>query len=117
MERIFVAQPKLSGNERKYVLDCLDTTWISSIGKYISAFEHSFAEFCGVKHAVATNNGTTALHLALVALGLKTGDEEIRLAANSAANSAANYAAYYAANSASRKKQNRRLHRMIVGNR
>lgn len=77
MDRISVAQPKLAGNERKYVLDCLDTNWISSNGKYIIAFEKSFAEFCGVKHAIATNNGTTALHLALVALGLEPGDEVI----------------------------------------
>ncbi|WP_262270208.1 DegT/DnrJ/EryC1/StrS family aminotransferase [Microvirga yunnanensis] len=77
MDRISVAQPKLAGNERKYVLDCLDTNWISSNGKYITAFEKSFAEFCGVKHAIATNNGTTALHLALVALGLEPGDEVI----------------------------------------
>lgn len=77
MDRIFVAHPKLAGNERKYVLDCLDTSWISSIGKYINAFEDSFAKFCGVKHAIATNNGTTALHLALVALDLKPGDEVI----------------------------------------
>lgn len=77
MKRISVAQPKLAGNERKYVLDCLDTNWISSNGKYIGAFESSFAEFCGVKHAIAANNGTTALHLALVALGLQAGDEVI----------------------------------------
>ena len=77
MNRIFVAQPKLGGNERKYVLDCLDTNWISSNGKYIGAFEDAFAKFCGVKHAIATNNGTTALHLALVALDLKPGDEVI----------------------------------------
>jgi len=77
MNRISVAQPKLEGNERKYVLDCLDTNWISSNGKYIPAFEESFARFCGVKHAVAANNGTTALHLALVALGLNAGDEVI----------------------------------------
>lgn len=77
MKRISVAQPKLDGNERKYVLDCLDTNWISSNGKYIGAFEESFAKFCGVKHAVATNNGTTALHLALVVLGLQPGDEVI----------------------------------------
>ena len=75
MKRIAVAEPKLSGKEREYVLDCLDTTWISSNGKYIHAFEDSFAKFCGVKHAIATNNGTTALHLALVALGLQSGDE------------------------------------------
>jgi perosamine synthetase len=77
MKRISVAQPKLAGNERKYVLDCLDTNWISSNGKYIAAFEESFAKFCGVKHAIATNNGTTALHLALVVLGLQPGDEVI----------------------------------------
>lgn len=77
MDRIFVAQPKMAGNERKYVLDCIDTNWISSIGKYIGAFEEAFAQFCGVKHAVAANNGTTALHLALVALDLKPGDEVI----------------------------------------
>ena len=75
MKRISVAQPKLAGNEKKYVMDCLDTSWISSNGKYISAFEESFAKFCDVKNAVATNNGTTALHLALVALGLEPGDE------------------------------------------
>jgi perosamine synthetase len=77
MQRIPVAQPTLGGNERAYVLDCLDSSWISSSGKYISAFEDAFAEFCGVQHAVATNNGTTALHLALVVLGLEPGDEVI----------------------------------------
>lgn len=77
MNRISVAQPKMAGNERNYVLDCLDSNWISSNGKYIPAFEASFAAFCGVKHAICTNNGTTALHLALVALDLKPGDEVI----------------------------------------
>jgi perosamine synthetase len=75
MERIFVARPKLTGNERRYVLDCLDTGWISSHGKYIGAFEKEFARFCGVKHAIGTSNGTVALHLALVALGVVPGDE------------------------------------------
>lgn len=77
MKKIFVAEPTLAGNEREYVLDCIDSNWISSAGKYIPAFEESFASFCGVKHAIATNNGTTALHLALVALGLEAGDEVI----------------------------------------
>lgn len=75
MKRISVAEPKLAGKEREYVLDCIDSTWISSAGKYIVAFEESFAKFCGTKHAIATNNGTTALHLALVAMGLQPGDE------------------------------------------
>jgi perosamine synthetase len=72
-----VAAPDLNGNEKAYVLDCLDSTWISSSGKYLEQFEARFAEFCGVRHAVATSNGTTALHLALLALGVGPGDEVI----------------------------------------
>ncbi len=74
---IRVAEPVLDGNERAYVLDCLDSTWISSRGKYIERFEAMVAEFVGVRHAIATNNGTTALHLALAALGIGPGDEVI----------------------------------------
>lgn len=77
MNRIQVAQPVLKGNERKYVMDCLDSSWISSVGKYIEAFEEAFAQFCGTKHAISTNNGTTALHLALVGLDLQPGTEVI----------------------------------------
>jgi perosamine synthetase len=72
-----VAAPTFDGNEKAYVLDCLDSTWISSTGKYLDRFESAFAEFCGVKHAVACSNGTTALHLALAALGVGPGDEVI----------------------------------------
>ena len=75
--RIPVAAPVLDGRETEYVLECLSSSWISSKGRFISNFEEAFAEFCGVKHAVATNNGTTALHLALVALGIGPGDEVI----------------------------------------
>ena len=74
-KRIAVAHPVLNGNEKKYVLDCLDTGWISSVGKYIALFEQAFANFCGTGHAVACSNGTTALHLALLALGTAPGDE------------------------------------------
>jgi perosamine synthetase len=74
---IHAASPDLSGNEKAYVADCLDSTWISSAGKYIEEFEHRFAELCGARHAVATNNGTTALHLALAAMGIGPGDEVI----------------------------------------
>lgn len=77
MNKISVAEATLNGNEKKYVLDCLDSTWISSSGKYITEFEAAFAKYCGVKHAISTNNGTTALHLALVGLDLKPGDEVI----------------------------------------
>jgi perosamine synthetase len=75
--RIPVAAPVLDGRETEYVLECLSTSWISSVGRFINEFEKAFADHCGVKHAVATNNGTTALHVALVALGLKPGDEVI----------------------------------------
>ena len=74
---IKVAQPSLRGNEAKYVAECLETGWISSVGRFVTEFEEAFARYCGVKHAVATNNGTTALHLALIALDLAPGDEVI----------------------------------------
>ena len=72
---IRVAEPVLDGNESRYVMDCLDSSWISSRGKYIEEFETRIAEFCDVPHAVATNNGTTALHLALASLNVGPGDE------------------------------------------
>ncbi len=75
--KIPVYQPELGGNERKYVLDCLDSGWISSKGKYVSLFENSFAEYVGLKHAASVSNGTVALHLAMLALGIGPGDEVI----------------------------------------
>lgn len=75
--RIPVAAPVLDGREVDYVMECLSTGWISSKGRFIAEFENAFAKFCGVKYAVATNNGTTALHLSLVSLGLEAGDEVI----------------------------------------
>jgi len=65
----------LTGNEKAYVIDCLESTWISSTGKYIERFEVAFADFCGASHAISCCNGTTALHLALLALGVGPGDE------------------------------------------
>jgi perosamine synthetase len=67
----------LVGREREYVLDCMDSTWISSSGKYLARFEAEFAEFCGVRHAISCCNGTAAVHLALVAHGIGPGDEVI----------------------------------------
>ena len=72
-----VALPILNGKEKEYVMDCLDSTWISSNGPYIRKFEEEFAHFCGTAHAVACCNGTTALHLALLAHGVGPGDEII----------------------------------------
>ena len=77
MKRIPVYQPMLNGNEKKYVNDCLDTTWISSKGKYVQLFEQGIAKYLGAKYAVAVSNGTVALHLSLVTLGIGAGDEVI----------------------------------------
>ena len=74
---IALAQPQLIGNEYKYLMDAFLSTWISSTGKYITKFEERFSEYCGVKYGVATSNGTTALHLALEALGIGEGCEVI----------------------------------------
>jgi len=70
-----IFEPYFSGNEKKYLLDCIDTTWISSQGKYISMFEKALAEYHGVNHAIVTSNCTTALHLSLKALDIGPGDE------------------------------------------
>lgn len=77
MKNIPVYQPSLKGREKEYVLDCLESSWISSKGKYISLFERGFAEKIGVAHAASVSNGTVAIHLALVALGIGPGDEVI----------------------------------------
>lgn len=72
-----VYQPSLTGNEKKYVNECLDSTWISSKGHFINDFERAFASYIGVDFATGVCNGTVALHLAGSALGLGGGDEVI----------------------------------------
>jgi perosamine synthetase len=72
-----IYEPWLGAREEAYVLDAVRSGWISSLGKYVSRFEEMFAAFCGVTNAVSVSNGTTALHLALHALGIGPGDEVI----------------------------------------
>jgi len=72
-----VYQPDLSGNERRYVLDCVESGWISSIGKYTSRFEQMLFDYTGIAHGAAVSNGTVALHLALHCLDIGPGDEVI----------------------------------------
>ena len=72
-----IYEPFLNGNEKKYVNDCLDSSWISSRGKYISLFEDEIKNFVGRKFASSCSNGTTALDLAMKALGIGNGDEVI----------------------------------------
>ena len=75
--RLPVAAPSLIGNEERYVVDAIRSSWIASTGSYVDRFEREFAAMCGTRAAVSAVNGTAALHLALVALGLGPGDEVI----------------------------------------
>lgn len=69
--------PCIEGNEWKYIKECLDTNWVSSVGSYVDLFEERFSKYLGVKYSVVTSNGTSALHLALRILGIGEGDEVI----------------------------------------
>ena len=72
-----VAAPDLRGNELKYVTKCIKTEWISSNGSFVPLFEEKFSRFAGKKIGISTSNGTTALHLALLSVGVGPGDEVI----------------------------------------
>src|SRR5262245_30718716 len=67
--------PELRGNEWAYVKECLDTGWVSSVGAYVDRFEQSVAQYVGARYAVATVNGTAALHVALLVAGVQPDDE------------------------------------------
>lgn len=69
--------PHFSGNEKKYVLECIDSTYVSSVGQFVNDFEQSIADFTGAKRCIVCVNGTNAIHLALVASGVEAGDEVI----------------------------------------
>jgi perosamine synthetase len=70
-------EPKFCGNEKAYLIDCIDSTYVSSVGKYVDRFEQLVAEYTGVKYAIATINGTAALHIALKLAGVDQNDEVI----------------------------------------
>jgi len=72
-----ISSPDVSGNEKKYLNECIDSGWVSSIGKFVHRFEQEFAAYCGQPFGVTVNSGTAALHLALRALDLRPGDEVI----------------------------------------
>jgi len=73
--RIPLATPDLGGNEEKYVVAAIRSTWISSSGEYVRRFEDEFARVCGARSAIGVSSGTVALHLALLALDVRPGDE------------------------------------------
>jgi aminotransferase in exopolysaccharide biosynthesis len=70
-------EPRFIGNEKQYLEDCIDSTFVSSVGAYVDRFEADMAQFTGAKHAVATVNGTAALHVALLLAGVERDDEVI----------------------------------------
>ena len=67
--------PEISGNEWKYIKECLDTNWVSYLGSFVDQFEDTIADYVGAKHGVATVNGTAALHTALLVAGIEAEDE------------------------------------------
>jgi aminotransferase in exopolysaccharide biosynthesis len=69
--------PRFSGNEKKYLMDCIDTTYVSYVGEYVSRFEDEIRQYTGAKHAVAVSSGTAALHIALLLAEVASGDEVI----------------------------------------
>lgn len=72
-----ISKPSLGIDELGYLSNCMKSGWISFRGSYVSEFEKSFAKYCGTEYGVACSNGTSALHLALLALGIGKGDEVI----------------------------------------
>ncbi len=69
--------PRFTGNEKKYLIDCIDTTYVSYVGQYVGRFEDEIRKYTGAKHAVAVSSGTAALHVALLLTEVKPGDEVI----------------------------------------
>jgi len=76
-EFIPLHEPRFIGNEKKYLNECIDSTFVSSVGKFVDEFENNIAEFTGAKYAVATTNGTSALHISLILAGVERDDEVI----------------------------------------
>jgi perosamine synthetase len=74
---IALHEPQITGRAWEYVKDCLDSGWVSSVGDYVNRFERMLSEYTGARYAVATVNGTAALHTALVVAGVQPGDEVI----------------------------------------
>jgi len=75
--KVPVNVPVITEEAKRNVAEAMETGWVSSAGKYIGEFEEAFASYLGVKHAITTTSGTTALHLALTSLGIGSGDEVI----------------------------------------
>jgi dTDP-4-amino-4,6-dideoxygalactose transaminase len=76
-KKIWLSSPHMSGNEMKYIKEAFDTNWIAPLGPNVTAFENELGEYLNIKHVAALTSGTAAIHLALIILGVETGDEVI----------------------------------------
>ncbi|MEG2556741.1 MAG: LegC family aminotransferase [Odoribacter sp.] len=76
-EKVFLHEPLFIGNEKKYLAECIDSTFVSSVGKFVDRFEAMVAEYTGVKRAVVCVSGTNALHIAMLLVGVEREDEVI----------------------------------------
>lgn len=74
-EFIPLHSPYFGGNEKKYLDECIDTTFVSSVGKFVDRFEEMITDFTGTKKAVVCVSGTNALHMAMLLVGVERGDE------------------------------------------
>ncbi len=76
-EFIPLHEPRFTGNEKKYLNECIDSTFVSSVGKFVDEFEEKIADYTGAKYAIATSNGTSALHIAMLLANVGRSDEVI----------------------------------------
>src|SRR5579872_5671072 len=76
-KRIYLSPPHMSGEELKFIKEAFDSNWIAPVGPALVQFENKIAEYNGVAYSLATSSGTAAIHLALIVLGVKAGDEVI----------------------------------------
>jgi len=76
-DKVFLHTPYLTGNEKNYLNECIDTTFVSSVGKFVNRFEDMLAEYTGAKKAIVCVNGTNALHIAMLLVGVERNDEVI----------------------------------------
>src|SRR6187549_1026442 len=75
MARLYLSPPDLAGTELELLAEAIDSGWIAPLGPHVDAFEAELAQLVGVPHALAVSSGTAALHLALLVLGARAGDE------------------------------------------
>lgn len=76
-KRVFLSSPHMSGREMKYIQEAFDQNWVAPLGPNVDSFETTLSNYCGVRYAAALSSGTAAIHLALILLGIKPGDEVI----------------------------------------